>query len=428
MIENRFFRSLCTLTASAVLVGGSLILLTSTAPWTPRPQVASEPSTPDSAPLVAQPSIEFPRVAMDADQVRTNVPDEAEADPTVTASTDDVSVAAEPETAQASDASPTDAGDAAAALGTPPEAEADDASPEDVAPEGMAVAEAASEPDGAPADQAASEPVNTPTDQAVPEPASTPPVAPEPSRAEQKAEDASDQIGDLLAGLPPRVVASDASGAATEQVAELLAATPPAPAPVEDVARPEPVAAVPLPPAPAPIEEVAHPEPVAAVPPPPLPKRKPADEPVAAQEAVAALPAPQEKPAKPKAPKPAQRQELAGQEPTPPQTKGPWRPMGLAPADKPVPTQVPTARPSGAAYSSSIWSALARHKPKAGQRGSTTVVFAIGGNGALRGLKVGRSSGNARIDQLALATVRSAAPFPPPPSGSASYTIRIDFH
>lgn len=419
MIENRFFRSFCTLAASAVLVGGSLILLTSTAPWTPRPEVEIELSTPDSAPLVAQPSIEFPRVAMDADQVRTNVPAEAEADPALTASTDDVSAVettqtsteepetiqvsaaetedstAEPETTQASDSSPSDAGDAAVALGTPLDTEAEDASPEDVAPEGMAVTEAAPEAETAPSEEAA------------PEPVSTPQAAPEPSRAEQKAEDASDQIGDLLAGLPPRVVASDASSAATEQVGELLAATPPAPAPVEDV---------------------AHPEAVAALPPPPKPKRKPADESVAAQDAVAPRPAPREKTAKPETPKPAQRQELARQEPAPPQTKGPWRPMGLAPADKPVPTQVPTARPSGAAYSSSVWSALARHKPRAGQRGSTTVVFAIGGNGALRGLKVGRSSGNARIDQLALATVRSAAPFPPPPSGSASYTIRIDFH
>jgi protein TonB len=415
MTENRFFRSLCTLTASAVLVGGSLILLTSTAPWMPRPQVEIELSTPDSAPLVAQPSIEFPRVAMDADQVRTNVPDEAEADPTITASTDDASPAAEPETTQTSDASPTDAGDAAAALGTPLDTDADDASPEDVAPESMAVAEAETAdaspkntaPEGMAVTEAASEPDGAPSEEAAPEPVSAPPAAPEPSRAEQKAEDASDQIGDLLAGLPPRAIASDASGAATEQVAELLAATPPAPPPVEDV---------------------AHPEPVAAVPPPPLPKRKPASEPVAAQEAVAALPAPQVKPAKPGAPKPAQRQELARQEPTSSQAKGPWRPMGLAPADKPVPTQVPTARPSGAAYSSSVWSALGRHKPRAGQRGSATVVFAIGGNGALRGLKIGRSSGNARIDQLALATVRSAAPFPPPPSGSASYTIRIDFH
>jgi protein TonB len=400
MIENRFFRSFCTLAASAVLVGGSLILLTSTAPWTPRPQVESEPSTPDSAALVAQPSIEFPRVAMDADQVRTSVPDKVEADPTSTGSTDDVSAAAEPETTQTSATEPETTQTSTAEMETTQTSDATstdagDASSEDVAPEGMAVAEAASEPEGDPSEEAA------------PEPVSAPQAAPEPSRAEQKAEDASDQIGDLLAGLPPRVVANDASSAATEQVAELLAATPPAPAPVEEVARPEPVA---------------------AVPPPPLPKRKPADKPVAAQEAVAALPAPQEKPAKPKAPKPAQRQELAGQEPTPPQAKGPWRAMGLAPADKPVPTQVPTARPSGAAYSSSVWSALARHKPRAGQRGTTTVVFAIGGNGALRGLKVGRSSGNARIDQLALATVRSAAPFPPPPSGSASYTIRIDFH
>ena len=74
-----------------------------------------------------------------------------------------------------------------------------------------------------------------------------------------------------------------------------------------------------------------------------------------------------------------------------------------------------------------VWAALARHKPRAGVRGSATVVFSIGENGGLRGVKVGRSSGNARIDQLALQTVRSAAPYPPPPSGVASYTIRIDF-
>jgi protein TonB len=54
-------------------------------------------------------------------------------------------------------------------------------------------------------------------------------------------------------------------------------------------------------------------------------------------------------------------------------------------------------------------------------------VFSIGENGGLRGMRVGRSSGNTRLDQLALATVRNAAPYPPPPSGVASYTIRIDF-
>ena len=101
--------------------------------------------------------------------------------------------------------------------------------------------------------------------------------------------------------------------------------------------------------------------------------------------------------------------------------------MALAPADKPV-AKEPATRLSGPAYSSKVWSALARHKPRAGQSGSATVVFSIGAGGALNGVSIGKSSGNARIDQLALATVRGAAPFPPPPSGPASFSIRIDFH
>ena len=101
--------------------------------------------------------------------------------------------------------------------------------------------------------------------------------------------------------------------------------------------------------------------------------------------------------------------------------------MALAPADKPVAKQ-PAAKLSGAAYSSKVWSALARHKPRAGQSGSATVMFTVGASGALGGVRIGQSSGNSRIDQLALATVRGAAPFPPPPSGPASFSIRIDFH
>jgi protein TonB len=387
MTENRFFRSLFTLSASSVLVGGSLLLLTSTAHWAPAPEAERDPSTPDSMPLAAEPSIEFERPSTEIDQARTNVPDETEADPAVTASVDDEPDPVEPDAALASDAPSIEQSDTVATLGTPSDAEA-------VGAEGMV-------PDQTP------DPDSAANEDSAPDSVAALPAQPETSRAEVKANEASDQIGDLLAELPPRVIASDASGAATEQVAELLAATPPAPAPMEPKAAPELVAALPAP---------------------PLPKRKPEVAPEAAQDAVAALPKPQNKPATAEEPKPAPRQEVARQEPTQPQSKGPWRPMGLAPADKPVPTQVPTARPSGAAYASSVWSALARQKPRAGQNGSTTVVFAIGGNGTLRGLKIGRSSGNARIDQLALATVRRAAPFAPPPSGSASYTIRIDFH
>lgn len=100
--------------------------------------------------------------------------------------------------------------------------------------------------------------------------------------------------------------------------------------------------------------------------------------------------------------------------------------MALAPADKPA-LKAPLSKPNSAAYAGKIWGALARHKPRAGQRGSASVAFAIGENGALRAVRIARTSGNSRIDQLALATVRNAAPFPPPPSGAVAYTIRIDF-
>src|SRR5262249_44461562 len=84
-----------------------------------------------------------------------------------------------------------------------------------------------------------------------------------------------------------------------------------------------------------------------------------------------------------------------------------WKPMAFAPADKPSLslTQTQSKKPNARGYSANIWSALARKKPNAGQRGSTTVTFAIGQAGALRFVRVSQSSGNARLDQLALATV-----------------------
>jgi periplasmic protein TonB len=90
----------------------------------------------------------------------------------------------------------------------------------------------------------------------------------------------------------------------------------------------------------------------------------------------------------------------------------------------------PAAKMSGvtpSAYCSKVWAALARHKPRLGQPGSTTVAFAIGSSGALRALRVSRSSGNAGLDRRALATVRQAAPFPPPPIAGVAYTIQIYF-
>ncbi|MEX2165713.1 MAG: TonB family protein [Methyloceanibacter sp.] len=158
---------------------------------------------------------------------------------------------------------------------------------------------------------------------------------------------------------------------------------------------------------------------------PPLPSRRPAA-PIRTAEIVVA----QEQ----AAPRQSARVERSNDE-APPQL---WRPMALAPADAPTPPKLSPPAPkqassgglSAAAHQSKVWSSLARHKPRAGQRGSATVTFAIGASGGLRGARIAKSSGNAKIDQMALATVRNAAPFAPPPnlkSGAASYTIRIDF-
>jgi protein TonB len=386
VFENRFLQSFCAVAASAVLVGGTLLLLTSTAPWSPPQQIDSEPSTPDAARLSAPEDdaidAQFPGASLASDQAdTTSAPELDEADRTYTAST---SKQPDKERSQLVGAeSPAPEGDDVAALGMPLNADIVDTDSEDVGADTVIALDA-------PASEGSADHETV---------ALSEPAAP---MVSDKSDAATDQIADVLTALPPAPpappapVASDKGDAAIVEVAAVLAATKPAPAAVAVVA-----------------------------PPPPLPKRKPAEGPPAPK--VAALAAPQpEKPTKPAETKPAAAQQEVAQ---PRGDTAPWKPMALAPADKPsiALSKAPTARPSGSAYASKVWSALARHKPKAGQRGSTTVVFAIGENGALRGLRVGRSSGNTRLDQLALATVRNAAPYPPPPSGAASYTIRIDF-
>lgn len=78
-------------------------------------------------------------------------------------------------------------------------------------------------------------------------------------------------------------------------------------------------------------------------------------------------------------------------------------------------------------YGGRVWAALARNKLKPDRRGSATVNFAIEASGQLGHVRVSESSGSEGLDQMALNTVRNSAPFPPPPNGRTSYTIRIDF-
>ena len=85
-------------------------------------------------------------------------------------------------------------------------------------------------------------------------------------------------------------------------------------------------------------------------------------------------------------------------------------------------------RRANAAYAASVYGALARNKPRSvGANGSVTVSFAIGASGSLRNALVARSSGKAPLDHAALAIIRQAAPFSPPPGSKQSYIITINF-
>lgn len=101
------------------------------------------------------------------------------------------------------------------------------------------------------------------------------------------------------------------------------------------------------------------------------------------------------------------------------------QPMSLGPAKT-----MANHSSSVSGYKMRVWSALARHKPRVGQRGSATVRFGINARGGLSFVQVSRSSGNLKLDQLALRTVRAAAPFASPPESlrGRPYTIRIDFN
>jgi protein TonB len=149
-----------------------------------------------------------------------------------------------------------------------------------------------------------------------------------------------------------------------------------------------------------------------------------------AEPAIVNVPLPTRKPkvvaARPIAPPAEPEVKQAAVEPKPR-----WTPMTLAPADKDTvakPKLEPKRSESMSGYNAKVWSALAHHKPRAGKAGSAIVTFAIGPAGGLRSARISGSSGDTRLDQMALQTVRSAAPFPPPPNpATASYTIRIYF-
>lgn len=84
---------------------------------------------------------------------------------------------------------------------------------------------------------------------------------------------------------------------------------------------------------------------------------------------------------------------------------------------------------SARAYAGKVHAAIARNRlGMKGAHGNATVTFSIGPAGGIQGARISRSSGKPQLDQAALASVRNAAPFPPPPQGAKStYSIQIYF-
>ena len=82
-------------------------------------------------------------------------------------------------------------------------------------------------------------------------------------------------------------------------------------------------------------------------------------------------------------------------------------------------------------YGQLVWSRIAAHKPR-GMRlpGTATVTFAIAPDGGVLSASVTVSDGSPLLNEIALETVRAAAPFPLPPPGSspAQLIFAIPFH
>jgi len=128
---------------------------------------------------------------------------------------------------------------------------------------------------------------------------------------------------------------------------------------------------------------------------------------------------------------PPKREETAASES---HDKPSWKAMALASNEKePSPSllKATTPRENVGTYGAKVRAFLARQPRAVGPPGSATVTFAISASGTLRYARIEHSSDNAALDEMALATVQNAAPFPPPPKTlndeAFSYSIQIGF-
>jgi protein TonB len=80
-------------------------------------------------------------------------------------------------------------------------------------------------------------------------------------------------------------------------------------------------------------------------------------------------------------------------------------------------------------YAARVRAQVASRRPNGnGVRGTVVISFSVSRSGALGSARISSSSGNAVIDRATLVAVRSAGPFPPPPSGAGSVSFAVPFH
>ena len=82
---------------------------------------------------------------------------------------------------------------------------------------------------------------------------------------------------------------------------------------------------------------------------------------------------------------------------------------------------------SSKAYQTSVFKKIKKKAKRVNGKGTAIVSFTISPSGALAGVQVSKSSGNAALDKAGMDAVRRAAPFGPPPDGkSVTYGINFD--
>jgi protein TonB len=348
------------------------------------------------------------------------------ADPIVTAAAPHAANAGEPEASVAEPHAPASLSGATAQPAKNEDAEKRSA---------PAPAATAAPPSDAPPAEPKAEDTTKPDQARGPEPTAEAKAKPEPSQPAPLPAEAADDRG---------VAAPDATAGTTTEPAATKP-TPPGASKPEHVPPTEPeTAEIKQPPVPAaaPLPERASRRPVEAEPAPPMPSRK-------VVQAAPEVPKPEKADARPpaaaasanssddkrEAAREAARSRQAAQpaETRQAETKPGVRPMTLGFSGglfKPKAAPAQRARgKSSRAYGAAVRDAVGHHKPRGVGRGRVTVTFSIGPMGALRGVSVARSSGNSQLDQAALAAIRSAAPFPAPPSGAGqTYSLPISFH